>query len=508
MEEAPAPAAPAPVPSRSWFRSDVASNLQGRVETLESFMTTMQTTFLMTLPRDVQDIRMSVADLSSRQNVVERLTVENHQALCSQFYSLAECVDEHSNLLRAKPDEQYWHANNAEHFVLSPGKTNKELDEIITDFSAKMKTFEDDLKQLASHGSGAKDRSPDETADFIKTLNRLDSWYGTLEGRADAVAGRLANFENNLMDYKDRTTDLENMTKTYNKVTDQSADLIKTLQEGRCDHDIKMSSLEAGYSDIKSQLDTTLRDIQTQILACGDALNDRQNEKSQACEASGNQNAPVLPIAQAQLGEQNGSSLMPPTLLQMPQAAAAQSAAFVPPTQYLLAQPQQQQHAGPSPSPVPDENPFNPPPGSKFAGADSGGMFSKQRLVHRNLDDVTVDAVEKPWKIMRKQTDGLPILPGGQALEKYKGWKRDMLAHISSENSRWARYLNWATKANNGISPEWLLQMQIDNYSGADLSRELYSFLFKSVDISQRTTARSGWRLCWKWLSRVARAVQ
>ena len=149
MAEAQSPA-PSPAPARSWFRSDVASNLQGRVESLESFMQTLQSTVLTTLPRDVQYVRMSIADLSSRQSPVEKLTAENHHALCQQFYSRAEIVDEHSNLLRQRPDESDWHINNAEHFVLSPGKSNKELEIMLEGCKAQLQILEDDLKQLAS----------------------------------------------------------------------------------------------------------------------------------------------------------------------------------------------------------------------------------------------------------------------------------------------------------------------------------------------------------------------
>ena len=509
MAEAQSPA-PSPAPARSWFRSDVASNLQGRVESLESCMQTLQSTVLTTLPRYVQGVGMSIADFSSRQNAVEKITVENHHALCQQFYSLAEIVDEHSNLLRQRPDESDWHINNAEHSVLSPGKSNKELEIMLGGCKAQTQILEGDLKQLASHGSGAKDPRTDDTMDFIKTVDRLDAWYSTLEQRLDSFVGRMAHHDNGIIDCEKKIGTVEMTSETYSKVTDGSADAVKTLDE-------QYNSLEASYKDIKTQLETTLHDIQTQIMACGDALNDIQvskdapkdeirepHQQQPFGEQQGSSlmppigHAPVLPIAQPP-GVQLGTSQMPPTLVQQPQAAAANMAHMVPQTQYHIPQqfghvPQQPQQLPQQHVPLVPDKPFNPPPGSNFVSAESGGMFSKQRLVRRNLDDETVDAVEKPWKIMRKQTDGLPVLAGATALENYKAWKRDMVAHIAYENSRWSRYLKWAAQANNRISPEWLLQMKIDAYTGADPARELYNFIFKFVDksLTERMPALAG----------------
>ena len=56
-------------PARSWF---VATSMQDRLEAMERTVETMQLTAMTTLPRDVQDMCMTMADLVSRQNVVER----------------------------------------------------------------------------------------------------------------------------------------------------------------------------------------------------------------------------------------------------------------------------------------------------------------------------------------------------------------------------------------------------------------------------------------------------
>ena len=75
---------------------------------------------------------------------------ENHPSVAQQFDSLAEVVDEHSNLLRSKPDDADWHVNNAEHVVLSPGKTNKEIEDALEECKTHLKTLQADLEELAS----------------------------------------------------------------------------------------------------------------------------------------------------------------------------------------------------------------------------------------------------------------------------------------------------------------------------------------------------------------------
>ena len=114
-------------PQRSWF---VASDLPRRVESLERIIDIIQQTSMVTLPRDVQDIRMSVADIVSRQNAVENLVTSNHTSVAEQLYSLAEVVDEHSNSLREAPDRATEHGS-LERFGLSPEKTNKDLERMI-----------------------------------------------------------------------------------------------------------------------------------------------------------------------------------------------------------------------------------------------------------------------------------------------------------------------------------------------------------------------------------------
>ena len=102
-------------PARSWF---AASRLSDRVEELENMMQAIQMTAMTTLPRDVQDIKMSMADISSRQNAVEMVVRNYSESMSAQLSSLAEVVDEHSNAIRDKEPSPIA-CGSAEHFLVS-----------------------------------------------------------------------------------------------------------------------------------------------------------------------------------------------------------------------------------------------------------------------------------------------------------------------------------------------------------------------------------------------------
>lgn len=127
-----------------------------------------------------------------------------------------------------------------------------------------------------------------------------------------------------------------------------------------------------------------------------------------------------------------------------------------------------------------DINPFVPPPGSQYTTPTGYGLFGAPQVSSiKDLADVAADTVDKPWKITRKGLEDLPKF-GGE-LEKFQGWKKRFINHASMDNARWTKLLRHAAECPCDISPQWLLEMKMDDYTGADIARELYLVIGKTL---------------------------
>lgn len=79
-------------------------------------------------------------------------------------------------------------------------------------------------------------------------------------------------------------------------------------------------------------------------------------------------------------------------------------------------------------------------------------------------------------------------------LENYQGWKDKFINHTSLDNARWIQLRGQARECPCDISPQRLVEMNFDDYAGADTARELYLVIGKTLrdPICDRMQALAG----------------